>query len=119
MREIELSRRNLIVLAGATLALAGCASPAPSPTGSPTPTPTVKPTVSPADWQNLAGTLSGSLAMPGDGDYDSLKVLENPRYDGVTPLAILEASSTDDVAAGLAFAAKIGLPLEVRSGGHS
>jgi len=119
MRNVEISRRNVIILAGATLALAGCASPAPSPTSSPSLTPTAKPTATPADWQALAGKISGSLVMPGDAEYDSLKVLENPRYDGVEPLGILRASSTGDVAAGLAFASQFGVPLEVRSGGHS
>ncbi|GAB3617205.1 FAD-binding oxidoreductase [Okibacterium endophyticum] len=114
---LQINRRQVLLLAGAALALAGCASPDATPSASPTPT--VRPTVTPADWQSLAGKLTGSLVMPGDADYATLKLLENPRYDGVTPLGILEAANSDDVAAGISFAARFGIPLEVRSGGHS
>ena len=52
-------------------------------------------------------------------DYDQVRLLENPRYDGQRPLAVLSVQSAQDVATGLAFAQDHAVPVAVRSGGHS
>ncbi|TXN31382.1 FAD-binding oxidoreductase [Lacisediminihabitans profunda] len=109
-----LSRRRFLAAgaAGAVgLVATGCApEPAPTPTATP---------VGPPDWSALAARIGGSLARPGDADYDSVRVTENPRWDDARPLAVLTAGDARDVAAGLAFATRYRLPIALRSGGHS
>lgn len=72
-----------------------------------------------ADWDALASALTGTLALPGDESYDTLRVVENPRYDDARPVAVLTAASAEDVAAGIAYATQHAVPLALRSGGHS
>jgi FAD/FMN-containing dehydrogenase len=110
----QLSRRHLLTLTAVGLVAAGCAPVSPSPSASPSATP-----VGPPDWTTLKNGISGTLYRPGDAGYDTVRLVENPRYDGARPLAVLTASSAADVAAGLAFAAKYRVPLALRSGGHS
>ncbi|MCC3279078.1 FAD-dependent oxidoreductase [Arthrobacter sp. zg-Y40] len=57
--------------------------------------------------------------MPGDEAFTSARQVENPRFDGAEPLAVLSAASADDVAEGVMFANASGVPLALRSGGHS
>ncbi|MEF2979016.1 FAD-dependent oxidoreductase [Subtercola sp. YIM 133946] len=116
-----LSRRQFLLTAGTSVAaatlLAACSSPTPAPstsTATPTPTP-----VGPPVWTDLSAQVQGALLLPADADYATAKLTENPRYDDAQPLAILQASSAADVAAGLAFAAKYALPLAMRAGGHN
>ncbi|GAA4719183.1 FAD-binding oxidoreductase [Nocardioides conyzicola] len=70
-------------------------------------------------WSQLRRHVQGSLARPGGPTYDQVRLLQNPRYDGQRPLAVLTVASAQDVATGLAFAQEHGLPLAIRSGGHS
>ncbi|QWT24736.1 FAD-dependent oxidoreductase [Subtercola sp. PAMC28395] len=115
-----LSRRQFLLTAGSSVAaasvLAACSSPAPAPPVSPTPTPTP---VGPPVWAELSQSVKGAVLLPADANYGTAKLTENPRFDDAAPLAILEASSAADVAAGLAFATKYGVPLALRSGGHN
>jgi FAD/FMN-containing dehydrogenase len=92
--------------------LAACAPVHPGPT--PTPTPP-----GPPAWSALKSAVGGSLALPGDADYDTVRLTENPRWDDARPLAVLTVTSASDVAAALAFAKKYRLPVALRSGGHS
>ncbi len=112
----ELSRRHVLVLAAVGLVATGCAPTSPIHTTGPTTAP--KP-VGPPDWSGLARTITGSVARPGDASYNTAKLTENPRWDSAQPLAIVSAAGSADVATALAFAAKYGLPLALRSGGHS
>ena len=122
-----LARRS--VLAGGIVGVAGIAgacaaqdsepapaSPAPSvsPSGSGSPTP---PT--PADWKRLARHVDGTLARPGSTAYNTVRLTQNPRYDGARPLAVLSVAGAHDVARGIAFARDHGVPVAIRSGGHS
>lgn len=114
----KLTRRQALTLGGLTLAAtglsaAGCAPVEPKPTPT-TPTPT---RVGPADWESLAAAVT--LSRPGDSNYDVVRLTENPRYDGARPLGVLTAKSAGDVATGLAFASTHGVPIALRSGGHS
>jgi FAD/FMN-containing dehydrogenase len=115
-----LSRRQFLLTAGTSVAaatlLAACASPGPTPTLIPTTTPTP---AGPPVWTDLAAQVKGTLVLSADSSYATVKLTENPRYDDATPLAILQASSAADVAAGLAFATKYALPLAMRAGGHN
>jgi FAD/FMN-containing dehydrogenase len=98
---------------GAVLALAGCApestNVAPTPSSSPTP----------ATWDQLADSVDGEVLRYADPGYDDARLVQNPRYDSARPEGILLAASVDDVVAGLAFARAAGVPVALRSGGHS
>ena len=110
----HLSRRHVLTLAAVGLVAAGCAPVVEKPTPKPTATP-----VGPPDWAALASQAKGTVAREGDASYDTVRVTENPRWDDARPLAVLTATSAADVAAGVAFASKYGLPIALRSGGHS
>ncbi|GAA0991206.1 FAD-binding oxidoreductase [Subtercola frigoramans] len=73
----------------------------------------------PPVWAELSQSVKGAVLLPADASYGTAKLTENPRFDDAAPLAILEASSAADVAAGLAFATKYGVPVALRSGGHN
>ncbi|MEO6944098.1 MAG: FAD-binding protein [Lacisediminihabitans sp.] len=113
----SISRRHVIVLGAVGLLAAGCA-----PVQSPIPTPTRPPRQTQsgfADWDALASALTGTLTMPGDESYDTVRLVENPRYDDARPIAVLTAASAADVAAGVTYAVQHSVPLALRSGGHS
>jgi FAD/FMN-containing dehydrogenase len=117
--------RRALLAGGAAGALAACtpkdAQPpadSPAPSVAPTSGSSVKaPTA--ADWKRLAGHVDGTLARPGSATYNTVRLTQNPRYDGARPLAVLSVANARDVATGLAFARDHGVPLAIRSGGHS
>lgn len=102
---------------GAVGLLAGCA-PVTPPKPRHSPSTTTTPEV-PATWGELANAITGTLARPGDDAYDTVRLVENPRFDDARPLGVLTAASATDVATGLAFAVAQKIPLALRSGGHS
>jgi FAD/FMN-containing dehydrogenase len=134
-------RRALGLLAGATAStVVGACSTSPhahhpAPTHSPLPVPTseLSGSASPlangspaiaraaraADWHSLRRKLSGSLSRRGSAGYDKARLLFDRRFDGVKPAAIARVASEADVAHCLAFAKRYGLPVRLRSGGHS
>ncbi|MGA8248830.1 MAG: FAD-binding protein, partial [Nocardioides sp.] len=67
----------------------------------------------------LARSVSGSLARPGSASYDTVRLVQNPRFDGARPLAVLSVAGAKDVATAFAFAQDHALPVAIRSGGHS
>ncbi|MGZ4455592.1 MAG: FAD-binding oxidoreductase [Nocardioides sp.] len=99
----------------------GTPSPAPSPAPKPgsagTPPATTGPAGAPR-WDRLARHVEGRLVLPRDAAYDSVRLLENPRFDGQRPLAVLTVASARDVATGVRFAQDSGVPVALRSGGH-
>ncbi|MCX4094357.1 FAD-binding oxidoreductase [Nocardia sp. alder85J] len=54
-----------------------------------------------------------------DEDYAAAKEIFNTRYDAEAPAAVVQVTSTQDVAAAMAFAAENNLRVAARSGGHS
>jgi FAD/FMN-containing dehydrogenase len=72
-----------------------------------------------ADWRRLARNVSGTLARPGSSTYDTVRLTQNPRYDGARPLAVLSVAGAKDVATAFAFAQDHGVRVAIRSGGHS
>ena len=70
-------------------------SATPSGTGTPsaTATPTAATAPTKADWQQLGRSVRGTLVLPSDPTYDQVRLLENPRYDGQRPLAVLSVQS--------------------------
>jgi FAD/FMN-containing dehydrogenase len=73
----------------------------------------------PQDWSALANSISGRVILPDNGDFTGAKNVFNTRFDGTTPAAVIAVASTDDVAKAMVFAAKNGLKVAARSGGHS
>jgi hypothetical protein len=73
----------------------------------------------PADWAALATDLAGPLVRPGESGYPTAKLLFDPRFDALQPAGIAYVADAHDVATCLAFARTFGVPLAVRSGGHS
>ncbi|MDI5965461.1 SDR family NAD(P)-dependent oxidoreductase [Streptantibioticus silvisoli] len=72
-----------------------------------------------ANWAALETTLRGRLLRPGDAGYEHGRLPVNQRFDAARPQAVAYPADTADVAACLAFAREQGVPLTVRSGGHS
>jgi FAD/FMN-containing dehydrogenase len=121
-------RRRFLRLVGLSSASALAACVVPPSSVSPTPaSPTVSATASPTppvtarvpDWNALARTLKGEIIRPSDPAYDARRVLYNTRFDAIRPDAIARCASPDDVRECVAFAGFTGVPLALRSGGHS
>ncbi|HEY3531350.1 MAG TPA: FAD-binding oxidoreductase [Nocardioides sp.] len=124
-----LARRTVLAggVAGAFGVLEACAPQNASPPAD-TPAPPVRPTTTSAapvrppaasDWKRLAAHVDGTLARPGSSTYDALRLVQNPRYDGARPLAVLSVANAQDVATAFAFAQEHGVRVAIRSGGHS
>jgi FAD/FMN-containing dehydrogenase len=62
--------------------------------------------------------LGGRVITPESPDYDDARQLFAGGFDR-HPALIVRVASDDDVARAIAYARKAGLPLAVRSGGHS
>jgi FAD/FMN-containing dehydrogenase len=71
------------------------------------------------DWKALAGDLDGTLLGPGRRAIGTAVRLYNPRFDKLEPLVVVQAASADDIVTTVKFAARSGLHLQARSGGHS
>ena len=65
----------------------------------------------------LTGRLRGTLVQPGDAEYAVARGVFIASDH--TPAGIVRCADASDVAAALAFARTSGLPLAIRSGGHS
>ncbi|MFD0883855.1 FAD-binding oxidoreductase, partial [Streptosporangium algeriense] len=91
--------------------MAALALGAASPSSSPRPTP--------AEWTALGRGLDGGLVRPGDASYDAARRLFNTAFDSVRPAGVAYCANPSDVAECVAFARRMGVPLAVRSGGHS
>lgn len=72
-----------------------------------------------ADWRSLATHLTGQVVLPADDRFAEVSALVDPWYDNVTPAAVVRCADTADVVAALELARRHGLPVVVRSGGHS
>jgi FAD/FMN-containing dehydrogenase len=66
----------------------------------------------------LRRTLSGQVITPEDAEYDEARKVWNGDIDR-RPAAIAKCRTVADVQAAVGFARKEGLPVAVRSGGHS
>ncbi|HEX7090006.1 MAG TPA: FAD-binding oxidoreductase [Longimicrobiales bacterium] len=68
--------------------------------------------------QRLRAGIAGRVIAPGDAEYDAARSLYYTGYDR-RPAAIARPVGASDVARVIAAARETGLPLAVRSGGHS
>jgi FAD/FMN-containing dehydrogenase len=66
----------------------------------------------------LAASLTGSIVLPGDDAYETVRFVHNTRYDR-RPGVVVRAADAADVARAVSFAAEHDLEIAVRSGGHS
>lgn len=114
----RIGRRTFLLggAAAATVGLTGCngdeGRTAPTPM-----TASARPTG--VRWATLRRAVAGELLLPGDRGFRAARLTENPRYDDSRPLAVLAAASAADIARAFAFAGEHGIPVQVRSGGHS
>lgn len=67
----------------------------------------------------LARLTRGPLLTRRSPGYDAAREVVNSRFSGARPLAVLRAAGTADVRAAVRFAARTGVPVAARSGGHS
>lgn len=70
-------------------------------------------------WAELRNALNGSLVLPADSGYARAKELHFKQFDTISPAGVAYCASVEDVRTCVAFAQKHGLPMAVRSGGHS
>jgi len=70
------------------------------------------------DLESLTASVTGRVIGRGDPGYDALRAGFNGMIDR-RPLALVRITGPADAAAAVAFAREHGLPLAVRSGGHS
>ena len=68
--------------------------------------------------RELERTFAGRLIWPGQPDYEAARLVENAAFDR-RPALIARATAAADVAAATRFSRASGLPIAVRSGGHS
>ena len=122
-----LARRTLLAggLAGAAGLLEACAPDdaqpppdSPAPSAQPSPSTSRRPPAAP-NWKQLAAHVDGTLARPGSSTYGTVRLTQNPRYDGARPLAVLSVANAADVATAFSFAQDHGVRVAIRSGGHS
>ncbi len=71
------------------------------------------------DFAALASELRGEVVRPTDSGYERAVQLQIAEYDAVAPACIAYCVTENDVRAGLRFAAEHGVPMRLRSGGHS
>ncbi|GAA3872717.1 FAD-binding oxidoreductase [Saccharothrix violaceirubra] len=69
------------------------------------------------DWSRLR--LDGRLVLPGDADYDRVRLPFNLVYSGNKPAAVALCAGEADVARCLEFAARNRIPVAARGGKHS
>lgn len=72
-----------------------------------------------APWDRLRHRMAGDLVLPGEPAYVESRQLELAQFDHVEPRAVLYCRDARDVSHALRFARGEGLPVAVRSGGHS
>lgn len=83
----------------------------------PIPAAVTPPTAAPP-FDELRATVAGRFVEPGDPEYDALRIVQLGGTDP-RPAVIVRPAHDADVAAAIAFAREAGLPLAIRSGGHS
>ncbi|MFH8526864.1 FAD-binding protein [Streptomyces tendae] len=71
------------------------------------------------DWPALEAGLSGVLLTSEQAAYEQARLLVNQRFDAVRPQAIAYPADVHDVVECVNFARASGIPLALRSGGHS
>jgi FAD/FMN-containing dehydrogenase len=76
------------------------------------------PTIDAATLADLRGRVAGVVLGPGSSAYDETRRIWNGAIDR-RPAVIVRCTGPADVAEGIRFARRVGLPIAVRGGGHS
>jgi FAD/FMN-containing dehydrogenase len=71
------------------------------------------------DLDALNGLVTGAVLVPASPEYEVVRKPAMARFDDVRPAAIVRCETPADVSATVVFARRSGVPLSVRSGGHS
>jgi FAD/FMN-containing dehydrogenase len=71
------------------------------------------------DWDALQRAIDGDVILPGSVDYESVRKPVMARFEHLRPTAVVRCASPADVAATVAIARELRLPMAIRSGGHS
>jgi FAD/FMN-containing dehydrogenase len=69
--------------------------------------------------KSLAAAVRGPVLARGAAGYEGARLIFDSLYDGVHPLAVVQPLDAADVAAAVNWAAKTGVHVVARSGGHS
>src|SRR6478736_9213607 len=69
--------------------------------------------------KSLAAAVRGPVLARGASGYEEARLIFDSLYDGVHPLAIVQPLDAADVSATVKWAAKTGVHIVARSGGHS
>jgi FAD/FMN-containing dehydrogenase len=72
-----------------------------------------------ADWGALQRAIDGDVVLPGTPGYESVRKPVMARFEHLRPAAVVRCVTPADVAATLAVARELDLPMAIRSGGHS
>jgi FAD/FMN-containing dehydrogenase len=67
----------------------------------------------------LRSAVRGRVFFPRTPGYNAERLVYNTRYDGIRPQAVVQALDTRDVQAVVRWAARFGVRIVPRSGGHS
>ncbi len=73
----------------------------------------------PAQVRALRDAVRGRVLVPGNGGYNTARLIFNRRYDGVRPPAVVQVRDRADVQAVVRWADRFDVPLTARSGGHA
>ncbi|GLW06602.1 FAD-linked oxidase [Microtetraspora sp. NBRC 13810] len=118
----RMDRRDVLRL-GARITTAGLAAGlvAESPAAAAPQAPPAPFAPDPAAWRELARWISpgAGIFRPSDAGFDALAAPWNPRYAVVQPAGIVACATAGDVQAAVRWAAKHGVPLVPRTGGHN
>jgi len=78
-----------------------------------------QPTLPTRVWRELRHSMAGPLLLPGDDQFESLRMPAMSRYASPRPQAIARCAGPTDVARVVTFARRLGLETAVRGAGHS
>ena len=70
-------------------------------------------------WRELSHSMTGPLLLPGDDQFESLRMPAMSRYASPRPQAIARCAGPTDVSQAIMFARRLGLETAVRGAGHS
>jgi FAD/FMN-containing dehydrogenase len=78
-----------------------------------------QPTLPTRVWRELRHSMAGPLLLPGDDQFESLRMPAMSRYASPRPQAIARCAGPTDVSQAIMFARRLGLETAVRGAGHS
>jgi FAD/FMN-containing dehydrogenase len=70
-------------------------------------------------WDGLSRAIGGQVIAPNGPQFGSAKQVFNTNFNGLTPAAVVTATSPADVQKAMTFAAANNLKVAARGGGHS